>query len=47
MNDLTLEDFKQALLDIYVLQRENALLRAQLSIRNAGEEDPEKDNTEA
>lgn len=30
MNDLTIEDFKNLLLDLYLAQRENAALHAQL-----------------
>lgn len=43
MNDLTIDDFKVLLLDVYLLQREVATLRAQI----ASETEPEEPDTEA
>lgn len=47
MNDLTIEDFKQVLLDLYLVQRENAALHAQLHKWQTDEPAPEKAETEA
>lgn len=37
---LSMDDFKALLLDVYLLQRENQALRAQLEARDAGVPSP-------
>jgi hypothetical protein len=43
MSGLSVEDFKQLLLDLYLVQRENAVLRAELMARQEPEEGDEVD----